>query len=1098
MSKTSFFKQSGTNNVGTSGNDATDPTEIADTASDSSFFKQSGVNSEVNSNLTQRATDAETAKTAAEAAQASAETAATNAAASETAAQSSANSASTSSSTAATSATTATTKASEASTSASNASSSASAAATSASNASTSETNAATSATTASTAATSAQTAQTAAETAKTAAETAKTAAETAKTSAETAETNSASAATSASNSATTATTQASTATTKASEAATSATNAATSATNASTSATASSNSASSAASAQTAAEAARDSALTALDNFDDRYLGSKTSDPTVDNDGNALVGGSLFFDSTNGIMKVYTGSAWVAAYASTAGTLLVANNLSDVQSAATSRTNLGLSTVAATGAYSDLTGKPSLFDGAFSSLSGKPTTISGYGITDAFDGAFSSLSGKPTTISGYGITDAFDGAFSSLSGKPTTISGYGITDAFDGAFSSLSGKPTTIAGYGITDALQLGTTSTTALAGNTSIPSTLTDLGISDGSANQVLSTNGSGTFTFVNQSAGGGGATQDADGDTKIQVEEGTDDDTIRFDTAGSERMVITNTGLVGLGTTSPSSFFSGADQLVVSGGTGDGGITIDAGTSSASRIHFADGTSGSEAYRGYVVYNHANDSLQIATSGSEAMRINSSNNVGIATSDLGIEGLTVAKVGSASYAAIQLQGGSDGASKGGQITMAQKDDSSTSWNALSGWDNGTHRTVYVGGGNFGQEEATKVQIYAGAYDSGSGGATARLTVDSSKVSINYSGADCLDFTASSTNDSRGIAFNGKTALSADGVDGWLRLNQNSEFSNGVYTPYPFRADGTIVAADKLNVGTSSSLNSTGQLNLYRSANPFIAWYSGSSTRGGYLQYLSDYFFFGDVSYSQSAGSFRAPIFYDSDNTSYYTNPASTSYLSYIGRRSHQTGHLVGGYNNIGNSSNYSNPIFTIGSNYNPGSTSLSNMYGIGYCKNTASFISLSNEGSGWGLYVAADGDARIWMNGSTGSYSGTGNITAYASDRRLKTNIKPIENALDKLNKINGVTYDWVDDITTEYGFHPQCMHEHGVVAQEIAEVLPDAVVTAPFNGSYTEKCGTDHDFKTVHKEKIIPLLIEAIKELQQEVKELKGEA
>ena len=46
MSKTSFFKQSGTNNVGTSGNDATDPTEIADSASDSSFFKQNGVNSE--------------------------------------------------------------------------------------------------------------------------------------------------------------------------------------------------------------------------------------------------------------------------------------------------------------------------------------------------------------------------------------------------------------------------------------------------------------------------------------------------------------------------------------------------------------------------------------------------------------------------------------------------------------------------------------------------------------------------------------------------------------------------------------------------------------------------------------------------------------------------------------------------------------------------------------------------------------------------------------------------------------------------------------------------------------------------------------------
>ena len=594
------------------------------------------------------------------------------------------------------------------------------------------------------------------------------------------------------------------------------------------------------------------------------------------------------------------------------------------------------------------------------------------------------------------------------------------------------------------------------------------------DGSSGQVIQTDGSGNLSFVDQSGGGGSgdSISDADNDTKIEVEASTDNDTIIFTTAGTERMRTDSTG-----------------RLIVgeSGSTGGREIRIDTGSGSASGVNAK------------ILSYRSNADLILGTNNSERMRINSSGNVGFGITDLGSETLTVAKVGSASYAGIQLQGGGDGASKGGIITMAQKDDASTSWNALGGWDNGTHRTIYLGGGNFGQEEATKVQIYAGAYDSGSGGATARLTVDNSKVSINYSGADCLDFTASSTNDSRGIAFNGKTALSADGVDGWLRLNQNSEFSNGIYTPYPFRADGTVTAANKLNVGTSSSLNSTGQLNLYRSTSPFIAWYSGSSTRGGYLQYVSsDYFFFGDVSYTQSAGSFRAPLFYDSDNTSYYVNPASTSYMAYLGRKSHQTGHLVGGYNNIGSNATNSNPIYTIGSNYNPSSTSLSNMYGIGFCKNNASFISLSNEGTGWGLYVASDGDARIFLNAGTGNYSGTGNITAYASDRRLKTNIKPIENALDKLNKINGVTYDWVDDITTEYGFHPQCMHEHGVVAQEIAEVLPDAVVTAPFNGSYTEKCGTDHDFKTVHKEKIIPLLIEAIKELQQEVKELKGEA
>lgn len=75
--------------------------------------------------------------------------------------------------------------------------------------------------------------------------------------------------------------------------------------------------------SAQTAAEAARDATLAAYDSFDDRYLGTKTSDPTLDNDGNALVAGSIYFNSVLGYMKVYTGSAWVAAYVSGSATAI-------------------------------------------------------------------------------------------------------------------------------------------------------------------------------------------------------------------------------------------------------------------------------------------------------------------------------------------------------------------------------------------------------------------------------------------------------------------------------------------------------------------------------------------------------------------------------------------------------------------------------------------------------------------------------------------------------------------------------------------------------------------------------------------------------
>lgn len=123
-------------------------------------------------------------------------------------------------------------------------------------------------------------------------------------------------AATSASNAAS----SASSASTSASNASSSASSASTSASNAASSASSASTSASSASAAQAAAEAARDATLTAYDNFDDRYLGTKASDPAVDNDGNALVAGALYFNSTDQVMKLYNGTSWVAAYVSGAG----------------------------------------------------------------------------------------------------------------------------------------------------------------------------------------------------------------------------------------------------------------------------------------------------------------------------------------------------------------------------------------------------------------------------------------------------------------------------------------------------------------------------------------------------------------------------------------------------------------------------------------------------------------------------------------------------------------------------------------------------------------------------------------------------------
>jgi hypothetical protein len=77
------------------------------------------------------------------------------------------------------------------------------------------------------------------------------------------------------------------------------------------------------AATSETNAAASATAAATAYDNFDDRYLGSKPSDPALDNDGDALLTGALYFNSTDDVMKVYDGASWVVAYASIAGITL-------------------------------------------------------------------------------------------------------------------------------------------------------------------------------------------------------------------------------------------------------------------------------------------------------------------------------------------------------------------------------------------------------------------------------------------------------------------------------------------------------------------------------------------------------------------------------------------------------------------------------------------------------------------------------------------------------------------------------------------------------------------------------------------------------
>jgi len=140
----------------------------------------------------------------------------------------------------------------------------------------------------------------------------------------------------------------------------------------------------------------------------------------------------------------------------------------------------------------------------------------------------------------------------------------------------------------------------------------------------------------------------------------------------------------------------------------------------------------------------------------------------------------------------------------------------------------------------------------------------------------------------------------------------------------------------------------------------------------------------------------YTYEPGSFRAPIFYDSNNTAYYANPAGESVFSTV-------------------------TFF--------GELNLS-AAGQTYVDHTGTIIFRNQSGYATSATLT-----------TSGNFTATGNVTAY-SDIRVKDNVKQIEGALDKVQAIRGVTYNRTDleDTERRYG---------GVIAQEIEKVLPEAI-------------------------------------------------
>ena len=149
-----------------------------------------------------------------------------------------------------------------------------------------------------------------------------------------------------------------------------------------------------------------------------------------------------------------------------------------------------------------------------------------------------------------------------------------------------------------------------------------------------------------------------------------------------------------------------------------------------------------------------------------------------------------------------------------------------------------------------------------------------------------------------------------------------------------------------------------------------------------------------------------------------------------------------------------------------------------------GIGVAGNVniASNVSISRS-LGVGTAVA----------GNIGEIRATNYITAFYSDKRLKSNIEPITSALSKVKQLAGVLYTQ-NTLAEQYGYNDYDQ-QVGLFAQDVQQVLPQAVKPAPFDIGPGGTSISGQNYLTIQYEKMVPLLVEAIKELSDLVDQLK---
>jgi len=261
---------------------------------------------------------------------------------------------------------------------------------------------------------------------------------------------------------------------------------------------------------------------------------------------------------------------------------------------------------------------------------------------------------------------------------------------------------------------------------------------------------------------------------------------------------------------------------------------------------------------------------------------------------------------------------------------------------------------------------------------------------------------------------------------------------------------------------------------------------------WSGDPGSNEGKIEYHSDRFYIAsgsnsnrilqlrksnsDKAHFDNSGNLNCPAVYDTNNTGYYLDPASNSNL-YTARFQGNAAYIRG-----------SSPTLYFQDTNNSSAMLHNNSNLLYVLRGGNDTTSWSQVGSQWPfIFYLNTNNAKCG-----GQFEAVGDVTANSSDRRLKQNFKPIESALDKVQSLNGLFFDWKPEVI-DLGFTPAQMEDNvGLIAQEVQAVLPQAVKPAPFDQTWDsdlEKCvsTSGEDYITIQYERLVPLLVEAIKEL-----------